>query len=509
MTMPHLPVFVKPQIISEHIFMRNGFVSYSRARCRGLPAIVFSFRFKILDFVFHSLSCSAFFGIASAMKHPFLLVHASLFALCLVGGAAAHAESMTEAVAQALQQHPSVIAAIANRDALSEERREYVSDYFPELNLSLGTGRLYADNSTSRGLSVTRGVGYSWINEGNISLRQTIFDGFETNNRVDAATARQSSAHLQIMDVRETLAMRAIASYLEVMRNQETLGKLKAHNAKLDDYIKRIELMVDEGVVDESMAAQARDVRAQLKSTEATVEGLLASAMSDYNEVIGHEPETVLEKPAGMMDIIEPDVEKAVALALQNHPALKAAHFSESAYEHDADAEKASIYPDLTGEVSYMKRDQADVIGGEAIDARAMLRVNWVLQTGGEQFARMKKTQHRQDEAEARFQERARQVEKAVRSSYADLKSSERQVTVLQDRVRLSRDLKRTQETQFEGARISLLQLMQTENALFNSEMSLLNGEYRHLASQYAVLAGIGKLQESLQLSAAAASRHE
>lgn len=421
----------------------------------------------------------------------------------------AQAESLTQAVVQALNQHPAVIAALANRDALAHERQEYVSDYFPELNVSASTGRMYADNSTSRGLSVTRGAGYSWVNEGSISLRQMIFDGFETMNRVEAAGARKDSANLDVIDVRESLAMRAVAVYLDVLRNQETLIRLRTQQSKLDDYIKRIATLVDEGIVDESMVAQARDVRAQLQSTEAAVEGSLAVAKADYREVIGREPEGDMVRAGARNDILPTDVEKAVQAALQTHPSLRAADLSAIAYERDAEAEEGVLYPDVSGELSYLKRDQRDLIGGESLDTRAMLRVNWTLQTGGEQFSRIKKTKSRQSESRARREERERQIERSVRAAYADIDSAAQQVSVLKDRVRLGQDLMRTQTTQFEGARITLLQLMQTDNALFNSEMTLLNGEYRYLAAQYAALAGMGKLQESFNIAPVAAPVHE
>jgi adhesin transport system outer membrane protein len=416
-----------------------------------------------------------------------LMLKASAFALALcVAPMQVHAEPLAAAIAEALNNHPAVGAAIANRDALKQERREYISDYFPELNISAGSGRLYADNSTSRGLSVTRGAGYSWVNEVSVSMRQMIFDGFETSGRVDAATARKDSANFEIADARETLALRVVAVYLDVLRNQEILARVRSQEAKLDDYIKRIDELVKEGVVDEAMAAQARDVNAQLASTAATIEGTLSAAMADYRESVGHDPDGVLTKPEDKTPVIEADVEKAVAMALQTHPSLQAANLSEVAYEYDAHAETGILYPDVTGEVSYNKVDQKDVIGGENLDTRAMLRVNWTLQTGGEQFARIKKTKYRQSESLSRRQERERQIERAVRAAYADMKSTKRQMDILTDRVRLSRDLLRTQNTQFEGARITLLQLMQTDNALFNSEMSLLNGEYRQIAAQYA-----------------------
>lgn len=439
-----------------------------------------------------------------------LMLQASTIVLALsLAPSMVRAEPLATAVAEALNNHPSVAAALANRDALKEERREYVSGYFPELNISAGSGRMYGDNSTSRGLSVTRGAGYSWVHEASVSLNQMIFDGFETSNRVDAATARKDSANLQVRDLREELALRTVAVYLDVLRNQEILAKVRAQTAKLDDYISRIDVMVKEGVVDESMVAQARDVKAQLASTEATIEGTLAIALADYREVIGRDPAGTLEMPVEKTALIDPDVDSAVQTALKTHPALKAALLADEAFEHDADAEIGVLYPDVSGELSSTKRDQRDLIGGESMDSRAMIRANWTLQTGGEQFARVRKTKERQSESQARRMERERQIERAVRAAYADMKSSKNQVDVLTDRVRLSRDLLRTQNTQFEGARITLLQLMQTDNALFNSEMSLLNGEYRQRASQYAALAGMGRLQEALSIVPVVASAHE
>jgi len=70
------------------------------------------------------------------------------------------------------------------------------------------------------------------------------------HDRVDAATARAEAAQFQILSARESLALRAVAVYLDVLRNQEILAHIRAHEAKLDDYIKRIESMVAEGVVD-------------------------------------------------------------------------------------------------------------------------------------------------------------------------------------------------------------------------------------------------------------------
>ena len=48
------------------------------------------------------------------------------------------------------------------------------------------------------------------------------------------------------------------------------------------------------------------------------------------------------------------------------------------------------------------------------------------------------------------------------------------------------------------SSQVGIQQLMQADNARFNAKMSVLNSEYRHLASQYSLLANSGRLQEAL-----------
>src|SRR5262245_58715393 len=117
------------------------------------------------------------------------------FVLALVlaasGPRVACADTLETAVSSALKEHPSVESAQAVIDAADEQEAEEFSGYFPEVSLNGTGGRMYGDNATSRGLSVTRGSGYSYLWEGQAMVRQPIFDGFETRNRVESAEAKK------------------------------------------------------------------------------------------------------------------------------------------------------------------------------------------------------------------------------------------------------------------------------------------------------------------------------
>ncbi len=418
--------------------------------------------------------------------------------LLMLLAAPAAAQSLPQAVALVLSDSPAVLAAKANREALVQEQREAFSGFFPEVSASVTAGRIYGDNATSRGLSVTRGAGYSGLGEGSVSVRQTIFDGFETLNRHDAALARTTAARFSIADVRETLALRTASTYMDIVRGRETLARIAAYNAKVADYLKRIETLVKQGAADESMAVQARDIKAQLENTLTAVQGQLEMSEAAYAELVGAPPEAGMTRPEGLVKLLPQSVDQTVQESLDGHPALRAAVLNEEASAHEIEIEKAGLFPDVGGELSYLKRDQRDLIGGESVDARAVVRMNWSFQTGGAQLARMEKAAHRATETQARRQEAMRQIERQSRSAWSDYETARRQLEILANRRQINRDLFKTQNTQFEGARITLLQLMQTDNALFNADLQYLNGEYRYLAAQYALAAAMGRLQATL-----------
>ena len=77
------------------------------------------------------------------------------------GGGLAHAESLDASVQSAVQNHPSVAAAQARQAYAQEEAEEQYSGFLPQVSVNSSGGRIYGDNATSRGLSTTRGAGWT------------------------------------------------------------------------------------------------------------------------------------------------------------------------------------------------------------------------------------------------------------------------------------------------------------------------------------------------------------
>ena len=60
-----------------------------------------------------------------------------------------------------------------------------------------------------------------------------------------------------------------------------------------------------------------------------------------------------------------------------------------------------------------------------------------------------------------------------------------------------------TYEVQFEGALISVLQLMQADNQVLLTKLESLNAQSRLLLARYGILSAMGKLSEGLNIEMA------
>ncbi|MCC6597602.1 MAG: TolC family protein [Alphaproteobacteria bacterium] len=416
------------------------------------------------------------------------------------------AATLQEMVSATLASHPAVEGAQARLQASVETKKAQVSGYFPEVSVTGTGGRNYADNSTSRGLSVSRGAGYSWLWEGSVTARQKIFDGMQTQNRVAASRADVKAAELGVVDVRESLAMRAVQTYIDLGRVRAGLALLQEQEKNIQNYLSRIENMVHEGAADETELQQAKDVLAILDNYKNDYEGQINILEADFFELAGYGPEGALNTVAPHPDFIPDSVEEATKLAVESHPLMRSALYDVRSARRSADVEKGALYPEVDGEVSYLKVDKEDLIGGEAVDARAVLRMNWNLETGGGQLARIREKNQRYKELQSHARELERTVSRTVRQAYAEYETATNQVEIQDRRVALNSKLFDTYKSQFEGARISLLQLMQSENQLLIARLEKMNAQSRVLLAQYSILAAMGRLQDSLNVVTAAVS---
>jgi len=417
------------------------------------------------------------------------------FALLFVGGRA-HADSLRDVVYGALKTNPSVSGAYQGKQAAEHGKEAEISHYYPEVSAGVTGGRVYQDNSTSRGLVTERGAAYSGYGEGNLSVRQMLFDGLETANRVKAADARLESEVYGLMDTEESVISKTVTSYIEVMRLRSALSLLRKQASHVREYQERILGLVEDGGADDSQLQQARDVSMVVDGLVADYEGRLYTANAMFHEATGQMPPEHLELPESVREHINENVADVVKNASDTHPKIMALKLESNAARHDMKAEQSKMYPDVMGELSYFKSDKKDVIGGENKDARAVVKMNWNFSTGGREFSKFRQKQSEHHQAQKRAEEMERELERMIYQSYARYRTLQKKYQLSADRVDLNEKLVSAYQSQFEGSRISLLNLMRAESQLFKAKLERSDNAYNLLASEYGVLASIGTLKD-------------
>lgn len=403
-----------------------------------------------------------------------------------------------EAVRMALAQHPSIAGAMAGYESAQEDVGVAKSDYYPQISVSTAMGRVYQDNATSRGLVTDRGAAYSGYGEGNIALRQTLYDGAERKHRVEAARARAQAQEISLADIRETVALRAAQAYVDVLRAREALVLLREQREKIGDFEARIIRMAEDGAADETEVQQARDVSMIVDGVILDYQGQLEMAMASYAEAIGDYPKDVMPAPPLVTSLLPQEADDAVRIGLEGHPALVSLGYEVRAAQEDISVAKSGYLPKVGGELSYAKVDKKDIIGGESEDRRALLRMNWEFATGGRQKSEVDQMHHRAAQAQFRQDELRRQIERDIRMACARLQTFEEKSKITTDRVALNEKLYATYEVQFEGARINLLGLMRGQSQLFNAKLEESDNRFYRLSAQFEVMAAMGILTDTL-----------
>jgi len=433
-------------------------------------------------------------------KYFLLLATVSSFSMVFIPQTA-HSETLQEAVQKALTTHPALERANLNTEIAKEGITEQRSEFFPKLSASVSGGRLYGDNATSRGLSVTRGAGYSWLWEGNAAVNQMVFDWNQTSNRVDSAAAQRMSALHDLEDTKQSFAYQAVQNYIALYRSDILYQAAQANLKDMTSYRKRLLKLVEGGGADEAAASRARDMVLAAENALIGAKGQKLAAMAGYIEVMGEEPKTDLVKPPMPFTINDDeDLDSLIDKIQSHHPQIRSVREQIEALDYKATAEQKEILPKVNSELSYTKRDQKDIIGGESLDARAMLRLNWNLETGGAQLARTQKARLQENEAHTRLEELRRALGKNIRIAMAGLEIAREQRDIQQKRYDELKQTLKTYKQQFEASKRTLLDVAQTQAQVFAAQNDYLTAEYALLEAAYGFLTSQGSITDAIDI---------
>ena len=291
------------------------------------------------------------------------------------------AQTLPQAMQQALEAHPEVQAGINGRLAADRQVRIAQGGYLPKVDVLAGYGRESTDSSTTR---ATGDNHWETLNRGesSVRLRQMVFDGFATSSEVGRQQATANARAYALLNVSERTALETAKVYIDVLTRREMVrmaeDNLRSHERIYD----QIQLRTSRGVGRQADMDQAEARLASARNNLLTEQTNLADAQTNYLSVVGQLPDE-LSAPAPFIDLLPATLDEARQQMVESNPALRSAESDIAAADKQYDAAKSRFYPRFDAELDRSANNDVDGVNGHNNEWQAMLRMSFNLYDGG------------------------------------------------------------------------------------------------------------------------------
>ena len=406
------------------------------------------------------------------------------------------AETLDNVLNNAIKANPDVNRQLKYYESVLQDLEIAKSGNLPTLDYqgSVGEERTKRENSDSLNLTHYNNT---------ITLRQNLFNGFQTTSEIEQNEARISSAAYSVIDSANRLSYETIKSYLEVLKENELVTLYNENVKNHEDILSRIKERTDAGIGRQSEVQQTKSRLSLAHANLIVQQNNYQDTLTNYLFNVGrHFNEKSYATPT--LDYKFPDtIDEATKTAIQNNPALKVMRSNILAKKAEHRRSKSGFYPIIDAVVNQDWSDNVDGVKGtkESTDAYLTLRYN-LYRGGADEAEKLKTLASIQEESEALNKTR-RDIVKATRLSYMAYKTYEAQIEYLNVHVTTSQETLNSYIDEYSLGRRDLLAILDAQKEYNTARQTLTRAKYDLLISQYRLLSNMNVLLDQFNLDIA------
>ncbi|MDR3413921.1 MAG: TolC family outer membrane protein [Formivibrio sp.] len=407
----------------------------------------------------------------------------------------AASSTLPEVVEQAILRNPEVQARWHQFRAASEEVSAAKGGYLPRVDISATAGHAWQD------YPVAAGGNQSFNNPGaNIELRQMLFDGFATRSAVRNAGYVNQTRYYELLAASDSVAEEAARAYLDVLRYRRLTELARDNWAVHKELYDQIDSRVKAGVGRRVDLEQGAGRLALAESNWLTEASNLHDVSARFERLVGNLPADVLSEVPSLLDKLPQDGE-TLPLALRQNPSFLAAIANLRSSRAQLDAQKSNNYPQLEFRASQGMDRNENGIDGNYHHGQVLLALSYNLFRGGSDSARVRAAGEQLNAAFDLRDKSCRDIRQETRIAQNDLRKLAEQIRYL-DQHQLSTEKARdAYRQQFDIGQRTLLDLLDTENELFEAKRALVQAEMDYQLAQIRVLTQTHRILPALKLT--------
>ena len=399
------------------------------------------------------------------------------------------------AAQKAVLSNPEVLQRWHAYKAAQGERDAAFGGYLPRLDLSASKGRDHRDDPLLK-KDYTR-------NATTLTLTQMLYDGFATRNEVKRFDHALIVRLFELQDASETAALEAARAYIDVQRYRKLVGLAEENYVRHRSVFEQIQKKVQAGVGRRVDLEQAAGRLALAEANLLTETSNLHDVSARYMRVVGEQPAREMESLANLTRGTPKDMAEALTAAQRGNPALLASIENVRSAYSAARVRDAAYQPRLD---LRLKRDHGHNLNGytgQHESSTAEVVLSWNLFSGFSDIARSRQYAEQHNVARDIRDKTCRDIRQNLAIAYNDTRKLTEQLGYLdqhQISIEKARDAYRKQ---FDIGQRTLLDLLDSENELFQARRAYGNAEHDLAVAYVRTHAGLGKLLTTLGVSKA------
>ena len=422
-----------------------------------------------------------------------LALAGGLVSAALTFGPCAWGQTLEEELYTALLRHPA-IEAVRDDFKVSDARiGEAFADYLPSVSVDADGGYEYTDGPARRRLDKRETK--SFRRRATATANQLVFDGFRREGNFETARLNRQIAEYNVDDTIQQILLRGTEAYHNVLRTSRLVeladGNVGAIRRRLNLETERVERGA--GLrVDELLAK----TRLQIARERVVLfQGRQVDANTQYIEVFDRPPTlTGMQEPIPPLELLPPDAETAVQIAIGGNPAVLARDREVDVADQQRTISRSDFLPkiEVVGTANY--ENDFDGINGERRDFSVVLQITWQIFSGLARPSRVSQAASAYASSLSRLSFAKRQAAERTRLAFNELLNARDRVTLLENAVDLARETFNARVRLRAAGRDTAINVLDAERELFIARINLTDALYDARIASYRVLAATGQL---------------
>ena len=411
--------------------------------------------------------------------------------------ASAPAVTLNQIVEQTLLSNPEIQAKYHDFQASLEGQSVARAAFFPQINAQGYLGREYRSNVPDVGSQRWSRPGYT------VELRQLIFDGFRTSNDVKQAGFDKLARFYDVLATSDSTAFAAVQAYIDLQRYRDMELLARQNYSLHEETLKQIGERTESGVGRRVDLEQAGGRLSLAQTNLMTETANLLDVQQRFQRVTGAFPPEAMQPPpdvAGKLPVKPGDFNES----LRRNPSFLSKQAGLQAAQAGVASSKGAFSPKFEF-VASSGRDQNDPTpeNRDIQSSSVQVVMSYNLYRGGADSARVRQTAAQSYAARDIRDYTCRNVQQDLAVAWNNITSLSQKLPFLRDHEVATTKVRDAYRQQFQIGQRSLLDLLDTENELFESRRALTNGLYDLKLAQYRWLALSHTLLPALTLQPA------